>query len=97
MLTQVNTSLMLALHLGRLEDAGQLHPQQVSFGKLHNVQSALDVARSARTILGANGITLEYPVMRHMNNRESVLTYEGTGEIHTLIVGQAITGLPAFH
>lgn len=97
MLTHVNTSLMLALHLGELKDAGQLHPQQVSFGKLHNVQSALDVARSARTILGANGITLEYPVMRHMTNLESVLTYEGTGEIHTLIVGQAITGLPAFH
>ncbi|MFE5708175.1 acyl-CoA dehydrogenase family protein [Rhodococcus koreensis] len=97
MLTQVNTSLMLALHLGRLKDAGQLHPQQVSFGKLHNVQAALDVARSARTILAANGITLEYPVMRHMANLESVLTYEGTGEIHTLIVGQAITGVAAFH
>ncbi|GAF43203.1 MULTISPECIES: acyl-CoA dehydrogenase family protein [Rhodococcus] len=97
MLTEVNTSLMLALHLGRLKDAGQLHPQQVSFGKLHNVQSALDVARSARTILAANGITLEYPVMRHMANLESVLTYEGTGEIHTLIVGHAITGVAAFH
>jgi len=97
MLTQVNNSYLLALHLGRLKDAGQLHPQQVSFGKLHNVQKALEAARSARSILGANGITLEYPVMRHMANLESVLTYEGTSEIHTLVVGQAITGIAAFH
>ncbi|MEN0136602.1 MAG: acyl-CoA dehydrogenase family protein [Rhodococcus sp. (in: high G+C Gram-positive bacteria)] len=97
MLTKVNTSLLLALHLGRLKDAGQLHPQQVSFAKRLNVQNALDVARSARTILAANGITLEYPVMRHMANLESVLTYEGTGEIHTLIIGQAITGVAAFN
>jgi glutaryl-CoA dehydrogenase len=97
MLTHVNNSYLLALHLGRLKDAGALHPEQVSFGKLHNVEKALEVARSARTILGANGITLEYPVMRHMANLESVLTYEGTGEIHMLIVGQAITGIAAFH
>jgi glutaryl-CoA dehydrogenase len=97
MLTQVNNSYLLALHLGRLKDAGQLHPQQVSYGKLHNVQKALEAARSARSILGANGITLEYPVMRHMANLESVLTYEGTSEIHTLVVGQAITGIAAFH
>jgi glutaryl-CoA dehydrogenase len=97
MLTQVNNSYLLALHLGRLKDAGTLHPEQVSFGKLHNVQTALEVARTARTILGANGITLEYAVMRHMANLESVLTYEGTSEIHTLVVGQAITGIPAFH
>jgi len=92
----LNNSYLLALHLGRLKDAGQLQPEQVSFGKLHNVQKALDVARSARTILGANGVTLEYPVMRHMANLESVLTYEGTGEIHTLVVGQAISGIAAF-
>ncbi|OSC38827.1 acyl-CoA dehydrogenase family protein [Mycobacterium decipiens] len=97
MLTDVNNSYLLALHLGRLKDAGRLHPEHVSFGKLHNVQKALDVARIARTILGANGITLEYPVMRHMANLESVLTYEGTSEVHTLVVGQAITGLAAFH
>jgi glutaryl-CoA dehydrogenase len=97
MATRVNTSLLLALHLGRLNDAGVLRPEQVSFGKLHNVGSALDVARTARTVLAANGITGEYPVMRHMANLESVLTYEGTGEIHTLIVGQALTGLAAFH
>ncbi|ORW91826.1 acyl-CoA dehydrogenase [Mycobacterium szulgai] len=97
MLTEVNLCYLLALHLGRLKDAGQLQPEQVSFGKLHNVRKALDVARMARTILGANGITLDYPVMRHMANLESVLTYEGTSEVHTLVLGQAITGLAAFH
>jgi glutaryl-CoA dehydrogenase len=96
MLIAVNTSLMLALHLGRLKDEGRLHPEQVSFGKLHNVRAALEVARSARTVRGANGITLAYPVMRHLTNLESVLTYEGADEIHTLVLGQAITGLPAF-
>ncbi|WP_216902357.1 acyl-CoA dehydrogenase family protein [Nocardia alni] len=96
MATKVNTSLLLALHLGRLKDSGQLHPQQVSLGKRHNVSAALEVTREARTILGANGITSEYPVMRHMANLESVLTYEGTAEIHTLVVGQALTGLSAF-
>ncbi|GAA3980033.1 acyl-CoA dehydrogenase family protein [Actinomadura viridis] len=87
---------LVALHIGRLKDAGEVTPQQISFGKLANVRAALDVARQARTVLGANGITLEYPVIRHMNNLESVLTYEGTQEIHTLVLGQAITGLPAY-
>lgn len=92
----VNKSLLVALHLGRLKDDGLITPAQVSFGKLDNVRNALAVAREARSTLGANGITLEYPVIRHMNNLESVYTYEGTNEIHTLILGQAITGLPAF-
>jgi glutaryl-CoA dehydrogenase len=96
MAVKVGQSALLALHLGRLKDAGRLRPEQVSFGKYHNVAAALEVARSARTILGANGITLEYPVLRHANNLESVLTYEGTHEMHTLILGQAITGLEAF-
>ena len=87
---------LTALHLGRLKDEGSLTPQQVSFGKMANVRAALDVARQARTILGANGITLEYPVIRHMNNLESVLTYEGTQEVHTLVLGQAITGISAY-
>ncbi|TNY36584.1 acyl-CoA dehydrogenase family protein [Thermomonospora catenispora] len=87
---------LTALHIGRLKDAGKVTPQQISFGKLANVRAALDVARQARTVLGANGITLEYPVIRHMNNLESVLTYEGTQEIHTLVLGQAITGISAY-
>ncbi|MGK5553925.1 acyl-CoA dehydrogenase family protein [Actinomadura kijaniata] len=87
---------LVALHVGRLKDGPGVTPQQVSFGKLANVRAALDVARQARTILGANGITLEYPVLRHMNNLESVLTYEGTQEIHTLVLGQAITGIAAY-
>jgi glutaryl-CoA dehydrogenase len=87
---------LVALRIGRLKDEGQVTPQQVSFGKLANVRAALDVAREARTVLGANGITLEYPVIRHMNNLESVLTYEGTQEIHLLTLGKAITGLDAF-
>ncbi|HJP66417.1 MAG TPA: acyl-CoA dehydrogenase family protein, partial [Actinomycetota bacterium] len=81
---------------GRMKDGGHLRPEQVSVGKLNNVRVALEIAREARSILGANGITLEYPISRHMNNLESVLTYEGTNEIHTLILGQAITGLSAF-
>jgi glutaryl-CoA dehydrogenase len=93
---KVNLSLMLAVRLGQLKDAGQLRPELVSFGKLHNVRAAIEVAREARTILGANGITLEYPVLRHANNLESVLTYEGTSEVHTLVLGQALTGLKAF-
>jgi glutaryl-CoA dehydrogenase len=97
MAVKVGQSTMLAMHLGRLKDAGTLRTEQVSFGKYHNVTAAMEVARSARTILGANGITLEYPVLRHANNLESVLTYEGTHEMHTLILGQAITGLPAFN
>jgi glutaryl-CoA dehydrogenase len=96
MLVQVNRAALLALHLGRIKDRGEITPAQVSFGKLDNVRQALDVAREARNVLGANGITLEYPVIRHMNNLESVFTYEGTNEIHTLVLGQAITGIPAF-
>lgn len=87
---------LLALHLGRRKDAGTLTPEQVSLGKLNNIREALDICRTARTILGANGISLEYPVIRHMNNLESVLTYEGTVEMHTLVVGQALTGVAAF-
>jgi glutaryl-CoA dehydrogenase len=87
---------LVALHIGRLKEAGKVTPQQVSFGKLANVRAALDVARQARSILGANGVTLEYPVIRHMNNLESVLTYEGTQEVHTLVLGEAITGLSAY-
>jgi glutaryl-CoA dehydrogenase len=87
---------LLALHLGRRKDAGELAGKQVSLGKLNNVREALAIARQARTILGASGITSEYPVMRHANNLESVLTYEGTSEMHTLIIGQALTGTPAF-
>jgi glutaryl-CoA dehydrogenase len=96
MLLELNKGVLLALHLGRKKDAGTLHPAQVSFGKLNNVREALAICREARTILGANGVTLEYPVIRHMNNLESVLTYEGTSEMHTLIVGKEITGLDAF-
>ncbi|WP_329087228.1 MULTISPECIES: acyl-CoA dehydrogenase family protein [unclassified Streptosporangium] len=92
----VGQSQLTALHLGRLKDAGTLTPHQVSFGKLANVRAALDIARQARSILGGNGITLEYPVIRHMNNLESVLTYEGTEEIHTLVLGEALTGIPAY-
>jgi glutaryl-CoA dehydrogenase len=96
MLLELHKGLLLALHLGRMKDAGTLRPEQVSFGKLNNVREALAIARSARTILGANGVTLEYPVIRHANNLESVLTYEGTSEIHTLVLGEAITGTAAF-
>jgi glutaryl-CoA dehydrogenase len=96
MLLELGKGSLLALHLGRLKDEGNLAPQQVSFGKLNNVREALRIARDARTVLGANGITLEYPIIRHMNNLESVLTYEGTSEIHTLILGEAITGLAAY-
>jgi glutaryl-CoA dehydrogenase len=96
MAVEINKGMLLALHLGRMMDEGRLLPEHVSMGKLNNVREALTVAREARTILGASGITLEYPVIRHMNNLESVLTYEGTSEIHTLILGQALTGLRAF-
>lgn len=87
---------LLALHLGRRKDAGTLRPEQVSLGKLNNIREALDICRTSRTILGANGISLEYPIIRHMNNLESVLTYEGTVEMHTLVIGQAMTGQHAF-
>jgi glutaryl-CoA dehydrogenase len=96
MALEVNRATLLALHLGRLKDAGQLASAQVSMGKLGNVNAALEVARTARQILGANGITLEYPVIRHMNNLESVVTYEGTADIHALVIGHALTGISAF-
>jgi glutaryl-CoA dehydrogenase len=96
MALEVNRAGLVALHLGRMKDAGTLRPEHVSLGKMGNVRGALDVCRSARTLLGANGVTLEYPVIRHMNNLESVLTYEGTHEIHTLVVGEALTGTGAF-
>ncbi len=96
LMVEVNKAQLVALHLGRRKDAGLLSSAQVSFGKMENVRAALEVARQARSILGANGITLEYPVIRHANNLESVYTYEGTNEIHTLVLGQAITGLSAF-
>ncbi|HEV7826003.1 MAG TPA: acyl-CoA dehydrogenase family protein [Mycobacteriales bacterium] len=91
-----NKAALLALHLARRKDAGQITPEQISLGKLNNVREALEICRTARTILGASGITLDYPVLRHMNNLESVLTYEGTSEVHTLVLGQALTGHPAF-
>jgi glutaryl-CoA dehydrogenase len=96
MAVEVNRGTLLALHLGRLKDDGLLAPEQVSLGKLANVNAALHVARTARQVLGANGITLEYPVIRHMNNLESVVTYEGTADIHALVVGGALTGRNAF-
>ena len=96
MLVELSKGTLLALHLGRMKDQGRLAPEQVSLGKLNNVREALAIARTARTILGANGVTLEYPVIRHANNLESVLTYEGTSEVHSLILGQAVTGLSAF-
>ncbi|MEH1026591.1 acyl-CoA dehydrogenase family protein [Micromonospora profundi] len=96
MAVELVKSQLLALHLGRLADAGRLRPEQVSVGKLNNVREALAIARQCRTILGANGVSGEYPVMRHANNLESVLTYEGTSEIHQLVVGQRLTGLSAF-
>jgi glutaryl-CoA dehydrogenase len=92
----LNRGMLMAMHVGRMKDSGTVAAAHISMGKLDNVRMALDVARNARSVLGANGITLEYPAIRHMNNLESVYTYEGTNEIHTLIVGQAITGLSAF-
>ncbi|MGV1049344.1 MAG: acyl-CoA dehydrogenase family protein [Solirubrobacterales bacterium] len=96
MALEVNRATLLALHLGRMKDEGTLRPEHVSMGKLGNVNAALEVARSARQVLGANGVTLEYPVIRHMNNLESVLTYEGTADVHALVVGAAVTGIQAF-
>jgi len=96
MALEINRGFLVALHLGRMKDAGTLRPEHISLGKMGNVRGALDVARSARTLLGANGVTLEYPVIRHVNNLESVLTYEGTHEVHTLVVGLALTGDNAF-
>ena len=96
MLADLSRAQLLALHLGRLKEAGGITPEQVSLGKMANVRAAIEIARQARTILGANGITLEYPVIRHENNLESVLTYEGTEEIHTLALGHALTGISAY-
>lgn len=96
LVVEVNRAGLTASHLGRLKDAGALHHNQVSFGKLANVRAAVEVARTARTILGANGISLEYPVMRHMANLETVMTYEGTEEMHALSIGHAVTGISAF-
>ncbi len=96
MLADLQRAQLLALHLGRLKAAGTITPEQVSLGKMANVRAAIEIARQARTVLGANGVTLEYPVIRHENNLESVLTYEGTEEIHTLALGQAITGISAY-
>nr|WP_155073131.1 acyl-CoA dehydrogenase family protein [Streptomyces taklimakanensis] len=96
MAVELHKGVLLAHHLGRRMDAGRLRPEQVSFGKLNNVREAIDICRTARTILGANGISLEYPVMRHATNLESVLTYEGTVEMHQLVLGKALTGVDAF-
>ena len=96
MALELQKGQLLASKLGRLKDAGAIAPQHVSLGKLNNVREALAICRQARTILGASGVTLEYPIIRHMNNLESVLTYEGTSEVHTLILGQALTGISAF-
>ena len=96
MAVELDKGLLLALHLGRLKDAGRVTSEQISMGKLNNVREAIAIAREARTILGANGVTAEYPVLRHAANLESVLTYEGTNEIHTLVLGQALTGLAAY-
>jgi glutaryl-CoA dehydrogenase len=96
MAVSLGNGMLLAMHLGRLKDAGVIEPEQVSVGKFNNVKSSLEIARECRSILGGNGITLEYPIIRHMNNLESVFTYEGTHEIHTLVLGEALTGVPAY-
>jgi glutaryl-CoA dehydrogenase len=96
MALELQKGFLLALHLGRLSDGPGLRPEQVSVGKLNNVREAIAIARQCRTILGGNGISGEYPIMRHANNLESVLTYEGTSEIHQLVIGQKLTGLNAF-
>jgi glutaryl-CoA dehydrogenase len=96
MAVELGKAQLLAVHLGRLKDAGKIRPDQVSVGKLNNVREALAIARQCRTLLGANGITLEYPIIRHANNLESVLTYEGTSEVHQLVIGEALTGVSAF-
>jgi glutaryl-CoA dehydrogenase len=94
--TKLSTATLLAVHLGRLKQERGLRPEQISLGKLNNVSAALEIARESRSILGANGITLDYHVMRHLSNLETVLTYEGTHEVHQLSVGRALTGLSAF-
>jgi glutaryl-CoA dehydrogenase len=96
MVLEIQKGLLVAVHTGRQKDAGTLRPQQISFGKLNNVREAIAICREARTVLGGNGITLDYTPMRHANNLEAVRTYEGTDEVHTLIMGRAITAIPAF-
>src|SRR5699024_7036755 len=96
MTLELGKAMLLALHLGRLKDEGLLQHEQVSLGKLNNVREAIAIARESRTILGAAGITLEFPVLRHANNLESVLIYEGTSEVHQLVIGRALTGEAAF-
>jgi glutaryl-CoA dehydrogenase len=96
MALEIEKGTLLALHVGRMKDEGTVRPEHISAGKLNNVKEAIEIAREARTILGGNGITLDYSPLRHANNLESVLTYEGTSEVHTLILGQALTGIPAF-
>jgi len=96
MVVEIEKGTLLALHLGRLKDAGLLTPEQISLGKLSNVREAIAICREARTIFGGNGVTLDHSPLRHANNLESVRTYEGTDEVHTLILGQAVTGVPAF-
>ena len=96
MLVEIEKGTLLALHIGRMKDAGTLRPEQISLGKLNNVREAIEIAREARTVFGGDGVTLDHPPMRHMANLESVRTYEGTDEVHTLVLGNAITGTPAF-
>ena len=96
MTVELGKSMLLALHLGKLKDEGRITPEQISFGKLNNIRESLQIARECRTIMGAAGITLEWPMMRHANNLESVLTYEGTSEVHQLVLGKALTGQDAF-
>lgn len=96
MALEINKGYLLALQLGRLKDAGRIQPHHISAGKLNNTREAIAIAREARTILGGNGITLDYSPLRHANNLESVRTYEGTDEIHTLVLGNKLTGIPAF-
>ena len=96
MAVELGNGMLLAIHLGRLKDAGSVSPEQVSLGKLNNVRKSLEICRESRTILGANGISLEYSPIRHAANLESVLTYEGTTEVHTLVIGKALTGVSAF-
>lgn len=96
MAIEIQKGLLVAIHTGRLKDAGKLTPEQISLGKLNNVREAIAICREARTVLGGNGITLDHGPLRHANNLESVRTYEGTDEVHTLIMGRAITGIPAF-
>jgi glutaryl-CoA dehydrogenase len=96
MMLEIQKGTMVALHIGRMKDEGRVRPEHISFGKLNNVREAIEIAREARTILGGNGVTLDYPMLRHANNLESVRTYEGTDEVHTLILGHALTGIPSF-